>query len=279
VQVVLAYGCSWQRIVQSGIGRWDEHWPDAVKELTYIAYNFVRSAINTLQGSVRDFRVPDTEEQQGYAVDVTGRFVSLWPEPDRPKYTHYQTIHTWDPDKGSLYGWLQHAVQGLSEKQKRFPANRFVNGLLFPLLQNEHHLDTGPMAFRQCRHCGYPPEKPSADPAEQSEDHHLVEYHEDSCTSCQAPYTPTACRFTLQDLLFVPEVYLQHPLRCCINHQGKYDVYDAKLGVCPDCHQKLSQTRSHPFVFHIWARSEALSNEQKIVHRDIQKERNDDSQA
>ena len=41
VQMVLTYGCLWRRSVQSSVGRWDDHWPDAVKELTDIAYNFV----------------------------------------------------------------------------------------------------------------------------------------------------------------------------------------------------------------------------------------------
>ena len=276
VQVVLAYGCQWQRTTQSGVGRWDEHWPEAVKELTDIAYNFVRSAINTLEDSVRDFRTPDKADQEEYAVDVVGDFVSLWPAPDSPKYTDYQTIHTWDPDKGILYGWLQHAVQGLPGQQERFPANMFTNGLLFPRLREAHHLAAGPIAFRQCRHCGYPPEEQRP-----------VEYHRDSCAHGQVPYTPTACRFTHQDLLFMPEVYLPHPFRRCINHkdeQGSRDkkkpvYYDVELRECPDCHQKLSQTPTHLFVLHMWAQGEALSKEQKVVHKDIQKERHHDSQA
>ena len=129
-----------------------------------------------------------------------------------------------------------------------------------------HHLAAGPIAFRQCRHCGYPPEEQRP-----------VEYHRDSCAHGQVPYTPTACRFTHQDLLFMPEVYLPHPFRRCINHkdeQGSRDkkkavYYDAELRVCPDCHQKLSQTPTHLFVLHMWAQGEALSKEQKVVHKDI----------
>lgn len=116
VQVVLAYGCGWQRCAQSGEQRWDTLWPGAVQELVEITENFVARAVKILCSSVRNFTGLGPREQTEYAEMIASIFVGRMPDP-KVKYTQYQSITTWDPHRGNLYGWLQHAVQGMKEQQ------------------------------------------------------------------------------------------------------------------------------------------------------------------
>lgn len=260
VQLVLAHGCGWERCAQSGVQRWDTIWPGAIQELVEITENFVVSAVKILRSSVRDFIGPGPREQTEYASMIASIFMRRMPNP-QVKYTQYQSITTWDPHRGNLYGWVQHAVQGTQGQPEQFLANTFRNSLLFPLLQEDGWLDTGPIAFKRCLACG-----------------HGTEYDTALCCPCGVPHSPAMIVYYPNELLFVPGVYLPHDFRRCTSKKHtcawacRQHYHETNLATCPQCNDPLSERTTSLWVRKAYAAVAGIPKQHQPVLRALQRE-------
>lgn len=153
-QIVLAYGCGWRRNVQNvDQPPWDNrHWSGAVRELVNLANRHVRRVCRRLATDVHGFRLPshlDVEMLSDYAVGV---FVGIRPTSTRV-YHQLQSIHNWNPMMGSLYGWLLRAIDGFGTIKGNLQVNRFRNGILYPVLEDDGLLSIARVAYRECAGC------------------------------------------------------------------------------------------------------------------------------
>jgi hypothetical protein len=242
VQLALAYGCQWRRSAQSDLPRWDTHWSGAMQELTDVAEHFVVQACNVLVATVRDFQRLEKYKLRDYAQSLTGEFVAPAPA-GTAKHHEFLRLYNWQPAKGNLYGYLQHAIQGEWGRQSRFTTNMFNQGLLFPLLKEDGHLDSGPVAFKQCLS------------TQNSSCENEGEFEKLPC-GCGQPYAPKQIYILDKELLIVPGVYVPRPFWRC--HKG---FYEWTLSHCPHCATPRGQRETFLWVRAEWALASSLSKE------------------
>ncbi len=231
-QVAIAYGCGWRRSARNvRQPQWDAvHWADAVRELVIPAKKHISRVCRRLETDVPGFRLPghlDVEMLGNYAVGV---FVGMRPTTTRV-YHHLQSIHNWNPMMGSLYGWLLRAIDGFGTVKGNLQVNRFRNGILYPVLEDDGLLAIGRVAYRECADCTTRTEYDTAG----------------SCRSCRHGASGKQSFIVDNVRLIWPPAYITITFRKCRRPKCKTYVRGTQTH-CPRCGGNLSPRLTHLYV-------------------------------
>jgi hypothetical protein len=196
---------------------------------------------------VRDFRRPSDDDEKSAASVIVMELIHGEYQDGQPKYQRYHALSEWKPRKGSLFTFLQMAIQGSAASKKnpvpdpiRIPqVGHFSQGMYYPILEEDGLLNKGYMEFKRCQEI-----LPDGKPCE-------TEFEGDKCPHCQKPFNPKISRRIKNRMLYFPESY-QYKVRYRCKICGNYfpgNFITRKICPLAACRGNKTQGTTHLLVY------------------------------
>jgi hypothetical protein len=245
VEIMIALGGGWHRPVTWGPTPWHDLWGGARQEIETLVHRHVVHTWKVLNASVPGFdwpELPDGSRNYYVVREYSGRVHSKFlcpppPEEDEEKEKKdgtvaakkFQSLLSWDPAAGNLYGWVRHTIQGSPGRLSRFQAGWFAGGLLYPELKADGALLAALAAIRRCVKNPKP----------------FFWYSTEACQECFF----TKSRIFASPRLIVPGQYAMRPFWKCTAENGGHGYFELGLPCCRECKKPHGCRPTHLVVF------------------------------
>lgn len=163
LEIVIAWGCGWEREIDLHATAWDRTWPLAVVALRSMVEASVRQTIGMIQGRIDDLERVGRDEIRLYADLIAlelakshctcgSHLKSCKDKAGHPCCRLPHKLIHWKPAERSLRSFVAEAVRGLADD--KFRAGAYAVSMLYPLLRDDTRLVVGVAEFRVCHVCG-----------------------------------------------------------------------------------------------------------------------------